>query len=103
MNTPWITDIIIPLNPVRLNREQFIAKYFPQYVREWRPDYRIHLRPDGRCKRMPTAGDAKCQQTKRNNRIDAAFENYNRCFDASRGASIPLCPEALKHCNNDPY
>jgi hypothetical protein len=82
MNTPWIRDIIIPLNPVRLNRDQFIAKYFPQYVKPWRPDYRIHLRPDGRPSRMPIAGDFKSQQTKRDNRINAAFENYNQCFDA---------------------
>lgn len=72
----WITDLVRELNPTKLSRERFVAKYFPQYVKEWRPDYRIHLRPDGRPTRMPTRGDFKAQTTKRSNIIDREYNQY---------------------------
>lgn len=48
MQTPWLSDLVRVISPVKLTREEFIARYFPQYVEAYQPDYRIRLRPDGR-------------------------------------------------------
>jgi hypothetical protein len=74
---PWIDYIIRqPQGEPALSRAEFVAKFFPRYVTEWKPSYAIRLNKAGRCVRMTTKGDRQCQQTKRDNRIDAAFNEY---------------------------
>lgn len=78
-NTPWIKDLVCALNPVQLDRAAFVALYFPRYVDAYRPPSGIILRPDGRPTRT-TPGNVKAQQTKRENRVDAAFASYQATF-----------------------
>ncbi len=76
----WIRDLVVALpKPELMNREQFVAKYMPEYATEYRPDYRIRTYLDKNNRlRIPqtTKGSIQAQVTKRNNRIDAAYEQY---------------------------
>ena len=76
----WIDYIIRqPANAPTLDRAQFVEKFFPQYVQEWKPSFAIKLNKHGRCTRMATKSDRQAQQTKRDNRINAAFSDYLAC------------------------
>lgn len=87
MNRPWIADLVRTLNAVKLSRDEFVAKYFPKYVKPWKPNYRIQVKPNGRCVRMPIPGDYKSQETKRTNKINEAYESYLASFEYSQPTS----------------
>lgn len=78
--------------PPRLSREEFVAKYFPQYVEPYRISHALHLRPDGRPTR-PNPGTWRAQITKRETKISAAYARYCELhqsqaeFDARSGVS----------------
>lgn len=84
MNT-YIRDLMALPKPPLLTREQFVARYMPQYVKAYTPNYRIRTYvKDGRV-RIPrvTQGGVKAQVTKRNNRIDSAYADYVTLWNAA--------------------
>lgn len=84
MNDPWNRDLIIALTlPPLLSRADFVAKYLPQYVRDYEPPRGIILRPDGRPTRS-TKGSVRAQVTKRDNRINEAYARYCAMHEACK-------------------
>ena len=71
--------------PPKLDRAGFVAKYLPQYAERYALPAGLRLRPDGRATN-PTRGTWQAQETKRQNRIDAAFVLYTRLWDAQDAA-----------------
>lgn len=68
-------DVCLPLEkPALLTREEFIAKYLPQYVEPYRPPTGIRLA--GSRVIVSTPASIKAQVSKRNNRIDLAYSEY---------------------------
>lgn len=81
MNASWTRDLVIEINPTRLTREQFVAKYLPQYVREYSPPTGLRLNARGRVM-MSSRGSVRAQVTKREHRIDEAYNDYLKMFEA---------------------
>ena len=79
MQTPWIADLMLAAVPVKLDRAGFVARYLPQYVREYEAPRGIRLRSDGRPTRT-LPGNVKAQVTKREARISEAFAHYELMF-----------------------
>lgn len=76
---PWLRDFYGYPIPPRLERAEFVAKYLPQYAREYSPPTGIRAYMDKNGKyHVPqsTPGSIGAQLTKRNNRIDAAYALY---------------------------
>ena len=72
----WLNDLIVPLQkPPMLSRDEFVGRYMPQYVRPYEPPSGIRLTHSGR-PMMSTKASNQAQVTKRENRIDAAYQEY---------------------------
>lgn len=79
-----------------MEREEFVKKYFPQYVQDYRPPTGIRLvksASGGMHVQMSTKGSIQSQVTKRNNRINEAYERYKsdhaRQLEFDRKATEP--------------
>jgi hypothetical protein len=62
-----------------LTRDEFVAKYLPQYTRAYNPPVgiRAHIDKNGKYRvPMSTRGSIQAQVTKRNNRIDSEYAEY---------------------------
>lgn len=71
----WLSDFYsIPI-PLLLSREDFIAKYMPQYVRDYTAPTGIRLNKLGYPMRS-TSGSFKAQVSKREGKIAEAFQAY---------------------------
>jgi hypothetical protein len=90
----WLAEFRA-INPPLLSRADFVARYFPQYVKDYRPPPGIKMvkGASGRLHvQMTTAGSVKAQVTRRSNRIDSAYVDYCATWKADRQAS---CPQAV--------
>lgn len=81
---PWFGDWYAPAKPDRLTRPEFVARYLPQYVSEYEPRRGLYLRPSGRP--VNSGSGARGVVTKRNARIDEAFEAYLADYAACESA-----------------
>jgi hypothetical protein len=88
---PWLSTFYAHPIPELMSREAFVARFMPQYVRDYQPPMGIRLNDKGR-PMMSTKGSVQSQITKRNNRIDEAYSAY--CQD--HAATVELYRRATE-------
>lgn len=85
-------DLLAYPIPALLSRDDFVARYMPQYRSPYELPSGLRLRRDGRPVK-PTRATHDAQVTKRNNLIEAAYAKYAELhksqaeFDARTGVS----------------
>lgn len=85
IETPWFRDFFSIPNPPKLSRAEFVAKYMPKYASDYKPPVgiRAYVNKSGRyCVPQTTNGSIQSQLTKRQNRIDEAYQLYCSHWDA---------------------
>lgn len=80
--SPWFRDFLQLEAPPRLSREEFVAKYLPQYSKPYVPQSGILMRGNGRnCRVVNTGSGAASAISRRENRITEAFNRYLAAYD----------------------
>ncbi len=97
MSKPWYSSEIMPPNRPMLSKAEFVKLYLPQYVRDYQSPTGIKMvkgASGGFHVQMSTKASHQARVTKRQNRIDAEFAEYERSkkaqMELDRQATEPL-------------